>query len=285
MTLSKIKWLPVISLLFVLTLSSCLLEGENHQLNNSSLSLASAIVGEDRRERVSDSGELTQWPYRSIVRVLMPSIGGVCSGTLVARDIVLTAAHCIFPLLEQPEDQRQVVVAANYRNGEYDDLSAVTMIDLGASDFQRHGRDNDWALLKLERPLGDTFGFMLTARSLPTGFWSRGLSAAGYSSDLESGEYLTVDRDCRIHNFLPNRGYSHDCNSWNGASGGPIFKCIEGVTGQSYCYIVAIIGGAISSLDMSEAPVHINYIGQDNTFNLAVDIDRVNQAIDRMRGL
>ena len=153
-------------------------------------------------------------PWQSIGRV---NIGGRahCSGTLVANDIVLTAAHCMFS-----RATGQMVVpgivhfVAGYSKGDHQGHSKVKSYIVGegykGSDGPtRENISHDWALLTLEEPLGANLGF-LTA---PTGWFqpevdavptatprmveiSSNVITAGYPGDRR--HVLSLEENCNI---------------------------------------------------------------------------------------
>ena len=75
------------------------------------------IVGPDNRVRVIDA---TVAPYRSVVH-LVKFVGGqvssLCTGTFVATDVVLTAAHCIQSDSVEPMPQDFLIVPAENGGG------------------------------------------------------------------------------------------------------------------------------------------------------------------------
>ncbi len=88
-------------------------------------------------------------------------------GTLIGRDLVLTNSHCLtHPLTENVVNQRQ------YRRGREKIVFKPAMIRGVAPaaaevvTFEYGWGENpgaasaDWAILKLDRPLGDTFGYL-----------------------------------------------------------------------------------------------------------------------------
>jgi protease YdgD len=124
-------------------------------------------------------------PWRAIGRVNFASLQqrSHCTGTLVAEDVVLTAAHCLYNAARKawipPESLRFV---AGYQRGAGVAVAGVRryVLDPGqdpASRAFRGGIPGDWALLVLEAPLGRQVG-VLPLAAAP----SRGqIALAGYA--------------------------------------------------------------------------------------------------------
>jgi V8-like Glu-specific endopeptidase len=134
-----------------------------------------------------------------------------CSATLVAPDRVITAWHC----LEYYRDlTRDILFSLPHRQQDVP-RRAMRLADGG-------GITDDWALLKLDRPIPK-----VVAQPLPLQFFAAAepgtsLSLAGYSGDEglgASGEVLTWHADCKMQ----HREYARvptDCHAYKGASGG-----------------------------------------------------------------
>jgi protease YdgD len=76
----------------------------------------------------------------------------------------------------------------------------------------------DWALLRLDQPLGDTLGYAtirsITAAGAPL---STELMQAGYSWD--TGEHLSGNLRCRMIAAHPDNTFAHECDTTRGDSG------------------------------------------------------------------
>lgn len=185
-------------------------------------------------------------PWQSIGRV---NIGGRahCSGTLVAEDVVLTAAHCVY----STRDQKMVVpgivhFVAGYSKGEYLGHSKVKSYIVGdgyrgEEGASRSNLAHDWALLSLEKPLGETLGFL----TVPTGWFDQpeatalprpmpdskprnleitaDITTAGYPGDRK--HVLSLEEDCNIITTANSgRILFTSCIALRGDSGGPILQ-------------------------------------------------------------
>ncbi|MFP4519466.1 MAG: trypsin-like serine peptidase [Oceanicaulis sp.] len=81
---------------------------------------------------------------------------GLCSGTLIDADIVLSAAHCL--IREDALEARGVFVTARGRTGgplsaRIDEVRVLPGLERAGIDAQLIG-NGDWALVRLDRPLG-----------------------------------------------------------------------------------------------------------------------------------
>jgi hypothetical protein len=100
-------------------------------------------------------GEVVQDPNglrRSVVQV-ESSRGELCSGAVIAPDLVLTAAHCVL----QPAVYRVVVVDRRFRRFSVRAVAAALHPSFVAGTTPRTQPGIDLAIIKLAQPLGPEF--------------------------------------------------------------------------------------------------------------------------------
>jgi hypothetical protein len=90
---------------------------------------------------------------RSFVVRVESTDGEICSGTLIARDLVLTAAHCVM----RPAGYRVISVDRSFRQRRTDVIAATMHPDFVPGTTPEEQPGVDLALLKLEHPLGSDY--------------------------------------------------------------------------------------------------------------------------------
>lgn len=147
--------------------------------------------------------------------------GSFCTGTLIATDLVLTAAHCVHDAEGRPEDPGRMVFRAGYAGGEaiadspvrrvavlpgYDPLAPVTQRNV----------QNDVALVQLTSPIPAAVAAPFRVKAPGRG---DAVSVVSYAVGRE--EMLSWQRECRV---LERSGplVAMDCDVTFGASGAPV---------------------------------------------------------------
>lgn len=174
--------------------------------------------------RAREIVDATAPPWQGIGRVNFASIQvrSHCTGTLVAEQIVLTAAHCLFNRARRswiPAQSIQFV--AGYQRGDHSATSSVQRYVLAASQdtSSRNLSDNvadDWALLVLDDPIGATTGFLDTG----TASAESAVVMAGYAG-LRS-HVLSIARDCGTPDSTADQLTVTRCAVMQGDSGGAL---------------------------------------------------------------
>jgi protease YdgD len=169
-----------------------------------------------------DDVDVSRQPWSAIGK-LYNETGGSCSGVVVARDKILTAAHCLFNFRT-----RQFIPAAalhflvGYRTGSYAAHARVAFYEFGSGfDPLRYSEtsDGDWAVLTLtERLPANIVPLKLRADIAPSG---TPVVMAGYPRDRAFA--LTADSDCELREKVAGRRLMlHTCSGIPGYSGAPI---------------------------------------------------------------
>lgn len=121
----------------------------------------------------SDAGETSEWQVtndRPEVGVL-EAPGGVCTGTLIRQDVVLTAAHC-FDFADVPHLEGSFW-RSSLRDSQPDRMVydvPVVAAKVAPSAFAYGAGANDWAVVLLARPIPETVARAAEISSFPARF-------------------------------------------------------------------------------------------------------------------
>jgi V8-like Glu-specific endopeptidase len=200
--------------------------GISHESLASGRIPANFLGGRDDRVRVDGADH----PWSAIGVVFTPA--SQCSGTLIGDRLVLTAGHCFPGLAEGRYDASDVWFLAGVtdRSAAAESRAEKIYISPGFREGQAGRPQADWALVLLDRPLGDEVGTLAVAdpavadAALASG---ARLVQAGYSADQPF--HLTAHIGCSA-TILGDQGwFTHDCDVLPGDSGSPIMAEIDGV--------------------------------------------------------
>lgn len=162
-------------------------------------------------------------PWSAIGKLLGPSGTSYCTASLVGPDTILTAAHCIMDEEKHERIEGRYVFVPSMTGDEAEPSSPVLRFWWGTKDPVNH-RGDDWAIGRLESPLGKSFGWFGVQELDLSSYLEKPLFyLAGYSIDFFEGDYASWENQCGFTNTVPDGTFLHDCDMRSGASGGPIF--------------------------------------------------------------
>ncbi|WP_353213011.1 trypsin-like peptidase domain-containing protein [Rhodovarius sp.] len=180
------------------------------------------IGGEDRRVLLPQPAR----PWSALGRV-QTGLGNRCTGTLIAPDRVLTAAHCLVaPRTANFVQPRSLRFLLGYRMGWFQAAAEARAYHVGDgfNPATNGPAGADWAIIELAQPLHGPM-LPLWQGGIPPG---TPLMLGGYQQDRP--EVILADTDCRAGAMLRQPKapslLAHDCSATRGASGAPLIALL-----------------------------------------------------------
>jgi protease YdgD len=143
--------------------------------------------------------------------------GKGCTAVLVARDLVLTAAHCVTPNESTaPADPSRILFAAGWQAGTAIAIRHAAVVTVPAHRTLLGGRLHlDMALIRLDAPIPEAVPILLAAPDSATDTPS---TTVGYPQTAPDAPVTT---SCTVRLTDPT-GLGLDCPAVPGYSGGPV---------------------------------------------------------------
>lgn len=167
-------------------------------------------------------------PLRRVGRIRNPY--GTCTGSLVGRGLVMTNRHCVYNKTEhrpfRPSELTFALEKVRYELA-LPVRAYVTKDGRNTATEVRQDFHQDWAFLVIDVPKQVKLGYLEVDPSLDDE--SRRMHdgevvIAGYSGDVMNGTFMTMHYGCSIRTVHANQFVNHDCETFSGSSGSPIFS-------------------------------------------------------------
>lgn len=174
--------------------------------------------------------DVTAKPWSAIGQVNTAAYGR-CTGVLIARQLAVTAAHCLFNERTNRFLQPQSIhFVLGYDRGDYAFQTVAKTVRTGPAYDPMRPLDtiqDDWALLELADPAPDTIEPMPGSKQ--GGKTDGVFMSAGFGQDRLYR--LTLVTSCRYLGRLVNDVIATDCTIEKGFSGGPLVDRDGGLVG------------------------------------------------------
>jgi protease YdgD len=181
------------------------------------MSISDHFFGHDDRVLVP----VHQAPWKYIGELVMDTDES-CTATLIAADVIITAAHCIMG--DDGPNPEATFTASDGRSARVTAYLVDRRFDYARFSIGTDQSGLDWALLRLALPLGDSVGFAgvqnLTAQGARVA-QRASLMQAGFAWD--TGDNLAGVTACHMVAVHADNAFEHQCDTTRGDSGSSFF--------------------------------------------------------------
>ncbi|KAK2944808.1 putative trypsin-like peptidase domain-containing protein [Blattamonas nauphoetae] len=186
------------------------------------------FLDDDRKELKNSS-----YPYSAIGLLISPK--GICTGTLVDTDIVLTASHCIPWKSDGSIDRIRFLPAYYHKTAPlgYSDVERVFAFTQNSNAIDAMQAAFDYACLKLQKPFGVEMGFFGTTEFDPNWINRTDWTNVGYpqpDTGLKDGVLPFIQDSGHLLSMdsvpigpLTSHFYTTSFDLTRGHSGGPVY--------------------------------------------------------------
>src|SRR5262249_41645150 len=156
------------------------------------------------------------FPWSSVGKIYN-SARSSCTGSLIAPDKILTAAHCLFNRATHRFLQAESLpFLLGYKGGAYRTHLRVPRYLIGSDYSPENATDAstlaDWAILTVADQAGTESTSLAVTETAPVA--GERIMVGGFSQ--KSPFKMTADTDCRVRGVMPNGLILHDCAVMHG---------------------------------------------------------------------
>lgn len=271
------------ALLSALTLMTYVFTASPASAGEPSLVHKIAVYPHDNRKELKDRSA----PWGAIGLLTLPD-GASCTATLIGPNLILTNSHCVADSKTKKIMTGNYVFKVQYRRGRAALVSKVKQIFAGGFRISNDQRKEDWAVLILQKRLGDKVGWFGMADYDTSDLLNitdhYKLYMAGYANDV-AGSQVPIWQSCSFHDryWSNDAVLTHDCSTTMGSSGSPLFIFTKDDQGKSHAKIVALHSGNQFAADKAVSQNGKVVTFSDTTANLAVHVSQFIETVRKLR--
>ena len=242
------------------------------------ISLALLVVTASARPRELIIGgsyaSPTRYPYFALLEIEIvnsPDSSGICGGTLIHEDIVLTAAHCIKDVASLDKVNSYISFEFTNVDGTWGYAEAQIKTIVPHPNYNKNNEANDIMIIKLDRSINQVKPIALnTERSVPAVGAFATVFGFGDSEDVDSDPFAmreiqvksVSDDRCYMlwgETFMKDKmlcAYDDGKDVGLGDSGGPLILAGTSPSGAADVQVGVVSFGGVDLLDKNSPTVY-----------------------------